>query len=64
MMSENIKLSCPDCGGQIIDTRNTVQPYDDFDNYAGFRCDGCKRTFTDSEIASMIESPSASHIRK
>jgi DNA-directed RNA polymerase subunit RPC12/RpoP len=43
-------LSCPDCGNKIIDTRETVQPYNDFDNYCGFRCSKCKRTFTDSEV--------------
>lgn len=43
-------LSCPDCGNEIIDTRRTAQPYNDFDNYCGFRCSKCKRTFTDSEV--------------
>ncbi|MBS4050619.1 MAG: hypothetical protein KGZ69_05390 [Methylomonas sp.] len=43
-------LSCPDCGNEIIDTRGTVQPYNDFDDYCGFRCSKCKRTFTDSEV--------------
>ena len=58
-MSENIKPLCPDCGGQIIATmNNVVRPYDDFDDYAGFQCSGCNRTFTDSEIAPIIDSPS------
>lgn len=56
-MDENVKLPCPECGSQIIDTRNTIQPYDDIDDYVGFRCSGCKRTFTDSEIAPMIAPP-------
>ena len=44
------KLSCPDCGSEIIDTRETVQSYSDFDNYCGFRCNKCQRIFTDSEV--------------
>ena len=43
VMNEDIKLPCPECGGQIINTRNVVQPYNDFDNYLGFRCSECKK---------------------
>ena len=52
-MNTNIKLFCPDCGHAIIDTRQEVQPYDDFDQYTGFRCNGCGKTFTDDEIKEM-----------
>ena len=52
-MNTNVKPSCPDCGHPIIDTRQEIQPYDDFDEYAGFRCSGCKKTFTDDEIQGM-----------
>jgi transposase-like protein len=41
---------CPDCGNEIIDTRRTVQSYNDFDDYCGFRCSKCERTFTDSAV--------------
>jgi DNA-directed RNA polymerase subunit RPC12/RpoP len=54
-MNENIKVICPDCGGKIIDTRKIIQPYDDFDNYAGFRCGSCSRTLTDGEIEAMSQ---------
>ena len=46
----NVALQCPDCDNEIVDTRGTVQPYNDFDEYCGFRCSKCKRTFTDSEV--------------
>lgn len=59
-MNEHIKVFCPDCGKQIIDTRITVQPYNDFDDYAGFRCSGCKVTFTDDAVASLREPSEAS----
>lgn len=52
-MSESVNVICPDCGGEIIDTRTVVQPYDDSDNYAGFRCSRCGRTFADGEIEAM-----------
>lgn len=55
MTKKTVKYSCPHCGNQIIDTRNTVQPYSDFDNYVGFRCNGCNVTFTDNEIATNIK---------
>jgi DNA-directed RNA polymerase subunit RPC12/RpoP len=44
---------CPNCGSDIIDTTTTVQPYNDFDDYAGYRCSGCKMTFSDDEIARL-----------
>ena len=58
-MSKNLELCCPECGKQIIDTRDVVQPYSDFDDYAGYRCSGCNKTFTDGEVAKMMEPPSA-----
>lgn len=58
-MSENHHSVCPACGGEVIDTRAVVQPYDDFDNYAGFRCNRCARTFSDGEIEALRQpSPS------
>ncbi len=47
---ESNQLKCPDCGNEITDTRGGVQPYNDFDDYLGFRCVKCKRTFADEEI--------------
>lgn len=52
-MNIKAKPSCPDCGSPIIDTRHEIQPYDDLDNYTGFRCSECKKTFTDEEIQAM-----------
>lgn len=52
-MSDEVK--CP-CGGYIIDTRDTVQPYNDFDDYAGFRCTDCKKIFTDEQIEALARS--------
>jgi DNA-directed RNA polymerase subunit RPC12/RpoP len=48
-MNESVKVICQDCSDEIIDTRNVVQPYDNLDNYAGFRCGKCGRIFTDRE---------------
>lgn len=59
-MNEHIEPSYPYCGKQIIDTRATVQPYNDFDDYAGFRCSGCKETFTDDAVASLRKQSEAS----
>lgn len=47
--------ACPDCGNKIIDTRRTAQPYNDFDDYCGFRCSKCKRTFTDREVNDILQ---------
>ena len=47
-------LKCPKCGHDIIDTRTTVQAYDDFDD-GGYRCSGCKKTFTDDEVEKMSQ---------
>ena len=47
---DQVVLNCPDCGNEIIDTRGSIQTYSDFDDYCGFRCNKCLRTFTDSEI--------------
>lgn len=58
-MPETIKPLCPVCGEPIIDTRTDVQHYDDFDDYAGYRCSGCKQTFTDEEITVLMNKPSA-----
>jgi DNA-directed RNA polymerase subunit RPC12/RpoP len=58
-MIENFMFHCPVCGKEIVDTRNSVQQYNDFDDYLGFRCSGCKKTFTESEIAAMINTPSS-----
>jgi DNA-directed RNA polymerase subunit RPC12/RpoP len=58
-MSANVKLACPTCGNQITDTR-IITPYDDFDEYLGFRCSGCNKTFSDREIEGMIDSSTAS----
>lgn len=60
-MSKIRELCCPDCKRKIIDTRTTVQPYNDFDDYAGFRCGGCGRQFTDEEIGVMKDTLSKSN---
>jgi DNA-directed RNA polymerase subunit RPC12/RpoP len=57
-MTENLILQCPVCGKEIINTRNSVQPYNDFDDYLGFRCSGCKKTFTEAEIAAIMNASS------
>ena len=57
-MRENPYLKCPVCNGEIVDTRHSVQPYNDFDDYAGFRCSSCNNKYTDHEaiaLASEIE---------
>ena len=54
-MNTPISLSCSACGETIIDTRNTIQPYSDFDNYVGYRCSNCGKTFSDSQIQKMLE---------
>jgi len=46
----HVTRPCPDCGNELIDTRRAVQPYNDLDDYTGYRCSKCKRTFTDSEV--------------
>ena len=51
----HVALPCPDCGNEIIDTRGTIQPYNDFDDCCGFRCNKCKRTFTDSEVQDISD---------
>lgn len=58
-MNENLILYCPVCGKEIINTRDSVQPYNDFDDFLGFRCDGCKKTFTEAEIAAMMNATSS-----
>lgn len=58
-MNQNEDPVCPDGGNQIVDTREVAQPYSDFDSYTGFRCSGCKKTFTDSEIAILYDSASS-----
>ena len=50
----HVAILCPDCGSEIINTRGTVQPYSDFDDYCGFRCNKCQRTFTDSEVKDIL----------
>lgn len=50
---DHVAIPCPDCSSEIINTRDTVQPYSDFDNYCGFRCSKCQRTFTDSEVKNI-----------
>lgn len=63
LMSENQHVGCPACGGEVIDTRAVVQPYDDFDSYAGFRCNCCKRTFSDGEVEALRQpSPTGPHV--
>ena len=52
-MTDKIKLTCPNCGGYIINTARDIQPYSDFDNYAGFRCGKCRAEFTDATIEKM-----------
>lgn len=54
-MTKNINMICPICGSEIINTRNSVQPYNDFDDYIGHRCIGCKKMFSETEILAIIE---------
>lgn len=49
MASQSVIL-CPDCSSELVDTRVAVQPYNDFDDYAGFRCSACGKTFLDEEV--------------
>ena len=58
-MIKNLSLHCPVCGKEIIDTRDSVQTYGDFDDYNGFRCCGCRETFTDAEIDAMMNAQSS-----
>jgi hypothetical protein len=52
-MSENSVFLCPDCGNDVIDTRGSFQPYRSDDDYYGYRCTMCKRTFSDDEIKDL-----------